>query len=264
MTCEPGVLSEALRPDWPAPPRVRALMSTRAGGASAPPFDALNLRPSALAGEQVDEPAAVAENQRRFARALGAAPVWLDQVHGARVARLTLADLTTGQPLPRADASVTTDAGVACAVLVADCLPLLLASRDGRAVGAAHVGWRGLAAGVIEAAIAALRDVAGCAPGDLLAWLGPCIGRHAFEVGADVVDACGGPGPSFVACRRADGSPGWLADLPGLARDRLAAAGVEAVYGGRWCTVSEPLRFFSFRRDRVTGRMAAAVAIDGV
>ncbi len=235
-------------------------MSTRAGGVSAPPYDSLNLRPAALGGP-ADDPAAVAENARRFAAALGATPVWLDQVHGSTVVRLGAADLTPGRPLHRADASVSTVPGLACAVLVADCLPLLLASRDGRAVGAAHAGWRGLAAGVIEAAVAATCEAAGCPPRDLLAWIGPCIGPQAFEVGADVVEACGGPGPRFVARRRADGSAGWLADLPGLARDRLAAAGVLAVSGGRWCTVADPSRFFSFRRDRVTGRMAAAVAI---
>lgn len=251
---------DALRPDWPAPRSVCALMSTRRGGVSAPPYDSLNLRPPALGGE-CDDAAAVGENQRRFARALGAAPVWLDQVHGSTVVRLSAADLLPGRPLHRADASVSTVPGVACAVLVADCLPLLLASRDGRAVGAAHAGWRGLAAGVIEAAVTATCEAAGCPPRDLLAWIGACIGPRAFEVGADVVEACAGPGARFVPRRRADGSPGWLADLAGLARDRLGAAGVAAVGGGRWCTVSDPLRFFSFRRDRVTGRMAAAVGI---
>lgn len=253
-------LPGALRPRWPAPPSVCALMSTRAGGVSAPPYDRLNLRPAALGGPS-DDPAAVDENQRRFARALGAAPVWLDQVHGSAVVRLDAADLAPGRRLHRADASVSTVPGVACAVLVADCLPLLLASRDGRAVAAAHAGWRGLAAGVIEAAVAAICDAAGCLPRDLLAWIGACIGPQAFEVGADVVDACGGPGPRFVARRRADGSPGWRADLAGLARDRLGAAGVADVGGGLWCTVADPRRFFSYRRDRVTGRMAAAVAI---
>ncbi len=256
------MLPDALRPHWPAPPSVCALMSTRAGGVSAPPYDSLNLRPAALGGPS-DDPAAVEENARRFARALGATPVWLDQVHGAAVVRLGAADLAPGRALHRADASVTTVPGVACAVLVADCLPLLLAHRDGHAVGAAHAGWRGLVAGVIEAAVAATCDAARCAPRDLLAWLGACIGAHAFEVGADVVDACGGRAARFVACRRADGSPGWFADLAGLARDRLGAAGVVAVSGAGGCTFTDPQRFFSYRRDRVTGRMAAAVAIRG-
>lgn len=252
---------DALRPDLPWPDRVRALMSTRAGGVSAAPFDSLNLRPAALGGEAVDDAAAVAENQRRYAHALGAQPVWLAQAHGTRVVRLGAADLVPGRPLHRADASVTTEPGLACAVLVADCLPLLLASRSGRAVGAAHAGWRGLAAGIVEAAVAAVCEAADCAPGDLLAWMGPCIGPRAFEVGADVVAAFGGQGPHFVACRRADGSTGWLADLPALARERLAAAGVGLVGGGDWCTLSEPRRFFSYRRERITGRMAAAIAI---
>ena len=255
----PPPLPDALRPDWPAP--VLALMSTRAGGVSAPPFASLNLRPSQLGGPG-DDPAAVAENQRRFAQALGAVPVWLDQVHGARVVRLAADDRLPGRPLQRADASVTTVPGVACAVLVADCLPLLLSRSDGGAVAAVHAGWRGLAAGVIEAAVGALCDAGACAASDLMAWIGPCIGPRAFEVGAEVVQACGS-GPRFVARRRADGSPGWLADLPGLARDRLAAAGVVSIGGGLGCTVSEPLRFFSYRRDGLTGRMAAAVAIPG-
>lgn len=265
-----GGLPDALRPDWPAPASVAALMSTRAGGVSAPPFDGLNLRPAALGGDGVDDPAAVAENQRRFAAALGAAPVWLDQVHGADVVRLTADHLRPGAPLPRADASVCTEAGIACTVLVADCLPVLFCDRDGRGVAAAHAGWRGLAGGVLEHTVAALCAAAGCPPARLLAWLGPCIGPQAFEVGADVLAAFGAdpqrPGGDalFRPRPRADGSPRWLADLPGLARRRLAAAGVGGVSGGGWCTVAEGSRFFSFRRDGArgpTGRLAAAVAL---
>lgn len=241
--------------EWAAPATVGALMSTRDGGVSRPPFDSLNLRPSGLRGDAVDDPLAIQENQRRFAAALGATPVWLDQVHGADVVRLT------GVPAghPRADASITTEAGLACCVLVADCLPVLLCDAGGRAVGAAHAGWRGLAAGVLEHTIAALCDAAGAAPGDLCAWLGPCIGPRRFEVGADVLAAFAGDEAHFVPRPRADGSARWLADLPGLARARLARAGVSQVAGGRWCTVEDPSRFFSFRRDRVTGRLAAAV-----
>lgn len=255
-----GLLPDALRPDWPVP--VRSLMSTRAGGVSAPPFDSLNLRPATLPGSD-DDPAAIAENQRRFAATLGARPVWLDQVHGAAVVQLGARDLLPGQAPPRADASITREPGVACAVLVADCLPVLFAARDGRAVGAAHAGWRGLAAGVIESALAALCELAACDADEVSVWLGPCIGPRAFEVGAEVVEAFGGAGPRFTPCRRADGSAAWRADLAGLARDRLGAAGVAAVYGGQWCTVESASRFFSFRRDRVTGRMAAAVAVVG-
>lgn len=269
----PGLpLPQALRPDWPAPPGITALMSTRAGGVSAPPFDQLNLRPPALGGEAVDDPAAVRENQRRFAAALGAAPVWLNQVHGAEVVRLTAAHLA-GAPaelaaLPRADASICTEAGIACTVLVADCLPVLLCSADGRAVGAAHAGWRGLAAGVVDHTVAALCEAAGCPPDRLMAWLGPCIGPQAFEVGADVLQAFGAdpqaPEPDlFLARPRPDGDPRWLANLPGLARQRLATLGVGQVSGGGWCTVADRSRFFSFRREPRTGRLAAAVAVRG-
>lgn len=234
-------------PDWEAP-GVGALMSTRAGGASAAPFDRLNLK---LEGD----PAAAA-NRERFARAIGATPVYLEQVHGSRVVRLTAADVTA--PVPRADASVTTEAGIACTVMVADCLPVLFAAPQGRAVGAAHAGWRGLAGGVLEATLAELCRAAACRSDEVQAWLGPCIGPEHFEVGADVLEAFGGPGDAFRPCA----TPGkWLADLPRLARDRLAAAGVRSVAGGTWCTVADASRFFSFRRDRVTGRMAAAVWI---
>lgn len=255
-----------LRPDWSAPAGVSALMSTRLGGVSAAPFDSLNLRPPELGGADVDAPQAVRENQRRFARALGATPVWLEQVHGCSVSRLTRADLAPGRTLARADASLSTTPGVACAVLVADCLPLLMCSDDGRAVAAAHAGWRGLAAGVIEATLDALCAAAGCRPADVMVWLGACIGPRQFEVGAEVlrafgVDPASPDGRCFMARPRADGSARWLADLPQLARDRLAAGGVARVSGGRWCTVEDRARFFSYRRDGRTGRMAAAIAI---
>ncbi|MBQ0958596.1 peptidoglycan editing factor PgeF [Ideonella sp. 4Y11] len=234
-------------------------MSTRAGGVSAPPFDSLNLRPSGLRADAVDDPSAIAENQRRWAAVMAPArPVWLDQVHGARVVRLGLADLNDASgPFHQADAAVTTERGVACTVLVADCLPVLLADRRGRAVGAAHAGWRGLAGGVLEATVAELCDAAEGTPAGLQAWLGACIGPNAFEVGADVRDAFG---PAAQAHFRPTGQAGkWWADLPSLARQRLAAAGVTLVSGGRWCTASNASRFFSFRRDRVTGRHAASV-----
>ncbi len=254
------LLSDLLLPEWPAPANVGAAMSTRRGGVSAAPFDSLNLRPPGLRGDAVDAPEAVLENQRRFAAALGAMPVYLDQVHGSDVALLDRADTT----LPRADASVSTVPGIACTVLVADCLPVLLCSDDGRAVGAAHAGWRGLAGGVLENTVAALCSAAGCGPERLLAWLGPCIGPRNFEVGADVLQAFGNDPAApdtqrFVPRARADGSPRWLADLPQLARDRLQAAGVQRVSGGAWCTVDDASRFFSFRRDGRTGRLAAAI-----
>jgi len=232
-------------------------VSQRAGGVSSPPWDSLN-----LGGGVGDDAGAVAENRARFAAALGARPVWLQQVHGNHVLRLD-ADAPDAW-LPPADAAWTTESGVACTVLVADCLPVLMARRDGGAVAAAHAGWRGLAAGVLEATVEALCEGGAAAPGDIVAWLGPCIGPRRFEVGADVLLACGQqPDHADPACfvyrPRGDGSARWLADLPRLARRRLAAAGVTAVSEAGACTVEDASRFFSFRRDGLTGRFAAAV-----
>jgi hypothetical protein len=256
-----GVAVPLLRPQWAAAAGVGAAMSLRAGGISTGAYASANL------GLAVgDEAEAVVENRRRFAAAIGARPVWLQQVHGARVVRVGASDLT--QPPPAADAAWTDEAGVACTVQVADCLPVLFAAPGGRAVAAAHAGWRGLAGGVLEAALSALCDGAACAPGEVAAWLGPCIGPRRFEVGADVLAAFGvapgaAGGSAFVARAGADGSPRWLADLPRLARERLARAGVGRVDGGVWCTVDDGTRFYSFRRDRVTGRHAAAVWLGG-
>lgn len=242
------------------PAEVGGLMSTRQGGVSAAPFDSLNLRPSGLRGDAVDEPAAVHENQRRFMAAMqGARPVFLDQVHGTAVVRLGAADLAAGRSHPVADASITTEAGVACTVLVADCLPVLFAAPEGKAVGAAHAGWRGLASGVLEATVAALCEAAHCEPSDLSAWMGACIGPTRFEVGDEVRVAFG---PDQAICFVPTGTPGkWWADLPALAKARLGALGLNRIAGGHWCTHSDPSRFFSFRRERVTGRLAAAVWI---
>ena len=269
----PTALMQPLVPDWPAPTGISALMSTRQSGSSKPPFDSLNLRPPALGDDPAgaaDAPAAVLANQQRFAAALGAAPVWLHQVHGAQVLRLLPGHLRPGAALPEADASISTTPGLACTVLVADCLPVLFCTQDGLAVGAAHAGWRGLAAGVLDNTVAALCQAAGCTPDQLLAWLGPCIGPQVFEVGADVLQAFGADplvdepnraDPLFCPSPRADGSARWRADLAGLARRRLVALGVGQISGGGWCTVADPSRFFSFRRDGRTGRMAAAIAI---
>ena len=261
MTTSPPPV-DWLVPDW-STTGVGALMTTRSGGVSAAPFDSFNLR-----SQTGDLPAAVAENQARLARIVGAVPVYLNQVHGARVVRLERADGAPGASVHDADASVATLAGIACAVQVADCLPVLFAAPGGRAVGAAHAGWRGLAGGVIEATLAAVCEAAACEPSQVQAWLGACIGPTRFEVGVDVLERFTAPVPVNAAAaspaplRFMPHGPGkWLADLAGLAQDRLHAAGVRAVHGGRWCTVSGPSRFFSFRRDRVTGRMAALVWI---
>jgi hypothetical protein len=253
MPSEHAVDPDWLLPDW-AVEGVGGLMTTRAGGASRGAFATLNLRDGLG-----DDPAAVAENLARLSRASGATPVLLHQVHGARVVRIGAADIGT---TPVADASVTTEPGIGCAVQVADCLPVLMAAPRGAAVGAAHAGWRGLAGGVVEATLAAVCDAAGCAADRVQVWLGAGIGPRRFEVGADVLQAFGAD-PADPAPRnfRPHIAGKWLADLPQLARDRLARSGVGQVSGGRWCTVEDASRFFSFRRDRVTGRMVGMVWI---
>jgi YfiH family protein len=263
MPSEPAaaVAAGVLWPRWDVAPRVGALMSTRMGGVSQPPWDSLNL------GIAVgDDATAVAENRRRFVACVGARPLWLRQVHGNTIVKATAA-LADAAP-PQADAAWTDELGVACTVQVADCMPVLLAAPDGRAVAAAHAGWRGLAAGVVEAALAAVCAAARCKPHQVSVWLGPCIGPRRFEVGADVLRAFGqladGADPQrFVPSPSSDGAARWLAHLPQLARDRLQRAGVHRISGGRWCTVEGRSSFFSYRRDGVTGRLAAAVWIRG-
>jgi YfiH family protein len=246
-----------MAPQWPAPAGVHAWCSTRAGGVSAAPYDTLNL------GDHVgDDPGAVAENRRRFAGTLQARPVFLQQVHGRGVVRLD-----AGTPDgTQADACWTTGRGIACTMMVADCLPVLLADGAGRVVGAAHCGWRGLAGdageGVLESLWAAMRAEAGAAQ-DVLAWLGPCIGPASFEVGPEVRSAFVQADAGAAGCFRPHAEGKFLADLPALARRRLAALGITRVHGNdgstAWCTVADPSRFFSHRRDRVSGRLAAAV-----
>ena len=236
---------DVLRPDWPAPARVRALQTMRTGGGSAAPFASANL------GTHVgDDPACVTANRAALRTLLPAEPCWLNQVHGTATV-----DASACAGLPAADAAFTRQPGAVCAVMTADCLPVLFCDQAGTVVAAAHAGWRGLQAGVLESAIAAM----GVAPQALLAWLGPAIGPTAFEVGDEVraafVDADTGAAPAFVP-----GQPGkWRADLYALARRRLQQAGVVKVYGGAGCTVSDPARFFSYRRDGVTGRMATLI-----
>jgi YfiH family protein len=251
-----------LAPAWAAPGSpVGAGMSVRTGGVSQPPWASFNL------GDHVgDRPEHVAANRARLVRHIGATPVFLRQVHGTRVVRLRHADASAEKAALEADASVTTERGLACCVLVADCLPVLLAAPDGRGVAAAHAGWRGLAGGVVEAALQALCEAAACEPAQVRAWLGACIGPQRFEVGEDVLRAfgtvaAGTDTPRFRRVPAVDRAARWLADLPGLTRDRLAAAGVVKVNGGAWCTVEDGSRFFSFRRDGVTGRMAACIWI---
>ena len=248
-----------MEPRWAAPAGVRAAFSLRSGGASEPPWDTLNL------GVHVgDDLSAVLENRRRLAHALRlpSEPVWLDQVHGKDVIEVDERSRPEGGSRPRADAIVTRTPGIVLAIQVADCLPVLFSSRDGRVLGAAHAGWRGLAAGVLEATVAAMAR----APADLVAWLGPSIGPAHFEVGDEVREAflAGSPGHSGApraveAAFQRNPKGRWQCDLPALARQRLAALGVGKVDGGEWCTSADPVRFFSHRRDQRTGRMAALI-----
>lgn len=256
--------SNWLIPQWPAPAGVHAVCTTRQGGASQPPYDTLNL------GDHVgDDPAAVTDNRAILARGLGSVrPVFLQQVHGRSVVRLD-ANTVDGA---KADGCIATQAGLACTIMVADCLPVLFTDSDGQLVAAAHAGWRGLAgvdgSGVLETVLDACAVALGLPPATaarrMLAWLGPCIGPEQFEVGDEVWQAFVGLHPQAASMFRPHASPGkWLADLPGLARLRLQAAGIDRIYGndgGReWCTVSQPSRFFSHRRDRISGRFAAAI-----
>ena len=238
---------EVLRPDWPAPPNVHAAATLRLGGVSEGPYRGLNLR--AATG---DSAAHVAQNQAllREALALTADPVWLTQVHG-----IAVVELPGTNPAPTADASFSTKTGAVCAVQTADCLPVLFCDRVGSWVAAAHAGWRGLCAGVLEATIHTFPGK----PDEILAWLGPAIGPDAFEVGPEVRDAFCQQDPQAALAFRAGEADRLFADLYLLARQRLQAAGVTAIYGGGLCTYSDPLRFFSYRRDRDTGRQASLI-----
>lgn len=263
-----------LQPRWPAP--VRAVMSLRgqrgADGDSAAPRQYLNL------GDHVgDDPAAVARNRARLAQHLGGArPVFLNQVHGTRVLRLD-ADTPDGA---EADAAISTRPQLACTVMVADCLPVLICNRAGSVVAAAHAGWRGLATGVLENTLAKLRQLIAADPAaaqdpqatQLLAWLGPCIGPTQFEVGPEVRQAFIQQDAGAQRCFAPQPTGRYLADLPALARRRLQAQGLQAIHGNdgsaQWCTVSQPAHYFSYRRDQGrlggSGRMAACIWLDEV
>ncbi|MDI1331632.1 peptidoglycan editing factor PgeF [Pseudomonas sp. B14-6] len=237
-------MSDWLIPDWPAPAGVKACVTTRAGGVSLAPFDSFNL------GDHVgDNPEAVAENRRRLTDHFSIQPAWLKQVHGIAVAHADPNITAT------ADASWTTTPGIACAAMTADCLPALFCDRAGTRVAAAHAGWRGLAAGVLEATL----DSLAVPPEDVLVWLGPAIGPQAFEVGPEVretfVQQLPEAAKAFVLSQNAGK---FMADIYELARLRLAVRGVTAVYGGGFCTVTDP-RFFSYRRNPRTGRFASLI-----
>ncbi|HEX5206553.1 MAG TPA: peptidoglycan editing factor PgeF [Steroidobacteraceae bacterium] len=237
-------------PDWPSPAGIRAAFTLRAGGVSLPPFDTFNI------GAHVgDDPNAIAGNRARLREhlALPAEPLWLQQVHGQRV--VDLDRQTSRDSFGPADAAVTRSSGRVCAIQVADCMPVLFAAKDGSVVGAAHAGWRGLAAGVLESTVLAMKVPAG----ELIAWMGPAIGPAHFEVGEEVrtafLAADSGASAAFAANERGR----WQCDLYALAGRRLAALGVSAVHGGGWCTYADAGRFFSYRRDGRCGRMAALI-----
>jgi len=240
-------MSDWLIPDWPAPAQVKACVTTRAGGVSLAPFDSLNL------GDHVeDSPEAVLENRRRLTEVFHVRPAWLRQVHGGHVVE------ADPERIAEADGSWTSTPGIACTSMTADCLPALFCNRAGTRVAAAHAGWRGLAAGVLEATAESLQ----AEPADILVWLGPAIGPQAFEVGPEVREAfvqqLPGTAQAFVPSR----NPGkFMADIYQLARLRLAARGITAVYGGGFCTVNDP-RFFSFRRSPRTGRFASLIWLE--
>ena len=258
-------------PQWPAAGHIKAVFTTRAGGVSRPPFDTFNVgRPSG------DDPVAVDQNRARLQTAIGAAPVFLSQVHGVQTVELSSAPSAgDGAPI-EADACVSATPRVVCSVRVADCLPVLLTDEDGTVVAAAHAGWRGLATGVLEGnfrcfeALVQRQSGRPCdahVAGRTLAWLGPCIGPAAFEVGPEVRTAFVAHDAAAASCFSAAAGGKWLADLAALARLRLRALGLSRIYGNDgtapWCTVGNPSRFFSHRRDSVrlggSGRMAACI-----
>ncbi len=243
-----NILEHCLIPDWPVPGNVRSLQTTRNGGQSVAPYDTFNL------GEHVgDVRQTVARNRQRLAQYLPTEPVWLKQVHGIEVANADRADC-----VPQADAAIARQRGAVCVVMTADCLPVLLCDEAGTVVAAAHAGWKGLAAGVIEATVQEM----GIAPQKLLAWLGPAISQREFEVGEEVRDV-------FRAHHAQAGEaflPGvtgkWMADIYLLAHQRLHALGISRVYGGEHCTFGDSTRFFSYRRDGITGRMGTFIWLE--
>jgi polyphenol oxidase len=237
---------------WELPPEVRAACTTRLGGVSQPPWDSLNL------GTHVgDDPQHVATNRGRLRQWLGLErePVWLSQVHGTDVVNLD--ELGEAAGVITADAAVSTRPGIACVVMVADCLPVLFTTRDGSRVGAAHAGWRGLAAGVLENTVSAM----GVPGSELRAWLGPAISRQHFEVGEEVREAFVQGDAGAEACFERNAQGRWQADLVALARRRLNKLGIDDIGGGKWCTFADRNRFFSHRRDGKGGRIAALISL---
>lgn len=255
---------DSLAPDWPVPARVRAFTTLRSGGIST---GAHGLPDGRVGGWNLgaacgDDPAHVAHNRRLLRAWLPGEPVWLTQVHGTAVWGAEDVAPTTVMPAPVADAAVTIRPGRVLVIQTADCLPVFFASESGDAIGVAHAGWRGLAAGVLEQTMVALRRIAGDGQ-RWHAWLGPAIGPDRFEVGDEVREAFVAHDPQAAQAFRPAGEPGkWWADLYALARQRLCANGVATIGGGAYCTVSDPHRFYSYRRDRQTGRMASVIWVE--
>jgi polyphenol oxidase len=249
--------SSWIHPDWPVPPGVKAIITTRAGGSSSGAYGASDGGGMNLGPGSGDDVSVVAANRARLREVLPGEPRWLRQVHGSRVV-----DAATVDGIVEADAAVTDQLGTVAVVMVADCMPVLLADERGRCVGVAHAGWRGLAAGILQATVRSMRERLGEPDTRLIAYLGPAIGPDHFEVGGDVLQAMtSGLEGSAAAFVPADAGK-YHADLFALGRMALAAAGVDAVFGGGVCTYCDPERFYSHRRDRVTGRHAALVWID--
>ena len=250
------ILNHCITPNWPAPANVKALQTTRAGGNSVAPYDSFNL------GDHVgDAPLTVARNRMLLNTLLPSEPVWLEQVHGIIVANADNASCkpqACPEPSRRADACIARHRAAVCVVMTADCLPVLLCDKQGSVVGAAHAGWKGLAAGVIEATVQAMH----VAPQNLLAWLGPAISQDAFEVGDEVralfVDADPQASAAFIPGQHGK----WFADIYALARLRLNTLGITQIYGGDYCTYRDAERFFSYRRDGVTGRMGSFIWLE--
>lgn len=266
---------DCLFPDWHVASRVRALFTTRTGGVSEPPYGQWHHGTGRAGGLNLgfctgDKPQHVAENRARLAAFTGVPAAWLALAHGADVIRAEKAYQALNEnKMLRADASVSAQSNLACVVTTADCLPVLICDQAGRAVGAAHAGWRGLAAGVLEHTAAALAALAG-ASSELHAFLGPAIGPRAFEVGAEVraiflarATRAEASATEAAFCPHGGAAGKYWADIFALARLRLARAGISYVGGGAWCTVSDPARFYSYRRDRLTGRLAAMIWLAG-
>ena len=243
-----------IKPDWPAPAHVCAVVTTRFGGCSEAPYDSLN-----LAFHVGDEPSKVVENRRKLLSALNeiapcGPPQWLQQVHGTEVVDAFSEPKRRAQTVPEADAVTTTQRGLPCVVMTADCLPVFFCDQSGHRVAVAHAGWRGLSNGILENTLAKFLN-----PAEVMCWLGPAIGTTAFEVGSDVRDAFLRANPAAESAFTVKANGKYLADIYDLARQRLMKAGIGMISGGNLCTVTDQERFFSYRREQTTGRMASVI-----